>query len=325
MPHACTDPFTTTVGAHLEWLRTVHRAAETIRNRRTVLTRFSRWLAACGHADFGALTAERVAEYQGELVRATRRDGQPLSIGTRYEHLVALRGFLIWASERGSVSRLCLTGISLPRRPVTIPRGILSLGALEAVLAQPDVRWPLGIRDRAILELLYATGLRRLELIRLTLSDLWIERSAVLVRGGKGGRDRVVPVAARALTWVARYLERGRPALLGRNDPGILFLTRKGVGLRANRLSERVRYYLRGAGVEGTGSCHRFRHTMATHLLDGGADIRHIQLLLGHSQLSTTAIYAHVSLGGLTEVYRRSHPSARVGADDPLAAGAGES
>ncbi len=306
------------VAAHLVWLRTTHRADETVRNRRSVLERLARWALTRGLHVTADLNQALIAEYQGELNGACRRDGMPLAIGTRYEHLVALRAFLRWGASRGALPPSCLDGLTLPRRPVVVPRNILGLRELEAVLALPDVRWPLGIRDRAMLELLYATGLRRLELIRLRQSDLWLERSAVLVRAGKGGRDRVVPAAERALTWVERYRELGRPALVAPGDSGVLFLTTRGAQLRPNRLSERIRHYFRRAGVEGAGSCHRLRHSMATHLLDGGADIRHIQVLLGHSQLSTTAVYARVSLSGLTEVYRRAHPLARVLADEPL-------
>ena len=221
----------------------------------------------------------------------------------------------------GLVHPSCAARVSLPRRPFQLPRGVLSLGAVERALALPDIRWPQGLRDRAILELFYATGLRRLELIRLQVTDLWPDRAAVLVRGGKGGRDRVVPVADRALIWVERYRVQARPAFLGPADPGFLFLTRRGGPMLGNRLSERIRKYLIAAGAPESGSCHRFRHTMATHLLDGGADIRHIQAMLGHTQLSTTALYAQVSLTGLREVYRRAHPAARVGPDEPLAPG----
>ena len=311
--------------AHLDWLSTAHRAPETIRNRRSILKRFAHWIVVAGWGSWTDLTKDLVAAYQADLVRAVRLNGQPLTLGTRYEHLVALRGFLRWLAERGLSQPACETAITLPRRPFQLPRGVLPLAMVEGTLALPDTRWPHGLRDRAILELFYATGLRRLELIRLQLSDIWMDRGAVLVRGGKGGRDRVVPVAERSLIWVERYRVQARPAFLGVADPGFLFLSRHGNPMRGNRLSERVRRYLVAAGAPEPGSCHRFRHTMATHLLDGGADIRHIQALLGHSQLSTTALYAQVSLTGLREVYRRAHPAARVGPDEPLAPGPLES
>jgi len=187
------------------------------------------------------------------------------------------------------------------------------------VLACPDVRRRLGLRDRAILETFYSTGIRRLELIRLRLSDLESERGVVLIREGKGRRDRVVPIGARALKWIGKYLEVARPRWATPTDSGCLFLTQRGNRIRENRLSEMIRGYIRAAGLGKEGSCHVFRHTMATLLLENGADIRVVQEILGHASLATTALYTHVAISRIKQVHSATHPAERgAGVEVPL-------
>lgn len=172
----------------------------------------------------------------------------------------------------------------------------------------PDVADALGIRDRAMLELLYATAIRRSELARLESQDLNREAATLRVRLGKGRKDRVVPVGARALHWCERYLEEVRPRLeIGRGVP-TLFLTGYGEGFHPNALGYLIAKHLRAAGV-GKGGAHLLRHTCAQHLLEGGADIRYIQKLLGHASLETTAIYTEMSVEALRRVYSACHPA----------------
>ena len=188
-------------------------------------------------------------------------------------------------------------GLVLPRRLQRLPRVVLTAEEAEHVLAGPDVGRRLGLRDRATLETFYATGMRRAELIQLRLSDLEKERGVNLIREGKGRRDRVVPIGSRALRWIARYQAESRPALARHAGSEFLFLTQRGNRIRENRLSEMIRGYIRAAGLGKEGSCHVFRHTMATLLLENGADIRVVQEILGHASLATTALYTHVAIG----------------------------
>ena len=167
-----------------------------------------------------------------------------------------------------------------------------------------------GLRDRAILELFYATGIRRTELARLCTHDVNLPGNAVVIRHGKANRDRIVPVGPRAATWLARYLIESRPLLAQPGDI-TLFLTDRGEPYIKNRLGDLVKSYLIKAGFSGKGACHLFRHCCATHMLENGADIRYIQELLGHADLTTTQIYTRVSIGKLQEVHSRTHPSAR--------------
>jgi len=159
--------------------------------------------------------------------------------------------------------------------------------------------------------ILYSTGLRRAELARLELTDIDRQRGTILVRCGKGRKDRVVPIGQRALRWLDKYLVETRPVLAV--DPAVahLFITHYGRPIHVNHLSLLVRGYLVRAGVTKRGSCHLFRHTAATLMLENGADIRFIQALLGHTCLSTTEIYTHVSIGQLQKVHAKTHPAGR--------------
>jgi len=169
----------------------------------------------------------------------------------------------------------------------------------------------LGIRDRAIIETLYSTGIRRAELIHLKLYDIDTRNGTLMVREGKGKKDRMVPLGQRACLWIDKYTDEVRPGLVVEPDDGWLFLHEYGEAFHRNRLTDLVRKYIEQAGIGKPGACHIFRHTMATLMLDNGADIRHIQMMLGHSQLSTTEIYTQVSIKKLKEVHTLTHPADR--------------
>jgi integrase/recombinase XerD len=204
-----------------------------------------------------------------------------------------------------------------------LPQEALTPGELDRLLSIPNVADPLGVRDRAMLELFYSCGLRRAELCQLQLADLNAERRTLRVFG-KGKKDRVVPVGGRALQWVERYLREVRPRLCLDTRTQALFLTGYGGAFNPDVLSRMVSAWLRQAGLKRKGCCHVLRHTCATHMLENGADIRFIQQLLGHEKLDTTAIYTEVSIKQLQEVHARCHPSARTepGQTLPIAASA---
>ena len=188
----------------------------------------------------------------------------------------------------------------------------VGLRNVERVLAEPNIAEALGVRDRAILETLYSTGIRRKEVAQLTVFDLDTERGTLMVRQGKGKKDRMVPIGERAVSWIQRYQQEVRPGLVAPPDPGTLFLTPEGDGVSCAWLTERVTGYVKAAGTGKTGSCHLFRHTCATLMLEGGADVRYIQEMLGHAELSTTQIYTRVSIRRLKAVHALTHPSAKL-------------
>jgi integrase/recombinase XerD len=172
----------------------------------------------------------------------------------------------------------------------------------------------LGLRDRAIMETLYTTGMRRLELVNLKLWDLDLERATVTIRQGKGKKDRIIPLGDRTALWVRKYLDESRPALVSEPDEHVLFLSNAGEPFSLDYLTEMVRGYVDAAlSVDGKpgkrGACHLFRHTMATLMLEGGADIRFIQAMLGHADLKTMQIYTRVAVRQLQEIHRATPPA----------------
>ena len=199
--------------------------------------------------------------------------------------------------------------LQLPRQPKHLPRHILSVAEVEAILAEADPSTPQTLRDRAMLETLYSTGLRRMELPGLALYDVDLARRIVMVREGKGRRDRIIPIGQRACAWIEKYLVESRPQLLVA-DVEALFVNDYGEPVTPEFLATKVKRYMRFAGVERkTGSCHLFRHAMATHMLDNGADTRFIQAMLGHADLATTQIYTHVSIEKLKQIHDATHPA----------------
>jgi integrase/recombinase XerD len=200
-----------------------------------------------------------------------------------------------------------------------LPRAVFSEKEVEQVLAIPDLDTRMGLRDRAMMEVLYSTGIRRAELAALATGDVDDERGTVTVRQGKNRKDRVVPIGTRARAWVQRYLDEVRPSLVLPPGNPALFLTERGKPIKPARLTQLMRRYIDQADLGKTGACHVFRHTMATLMLEGGADVRLIQEILGHAELSTTEIYTRVNIKHLKAVHARTHPGANLDGQKPMA------
>jgi integrase/recombinase XerD len=272
--------------------------------------------------DEGALTevtAETLHRFQLYLYDRPGRRAKVLSLMSQMHSLVAVRVFFRWLAKRGHVLADPAAGVALPRQKKPLPRGVMTRREVERLLAQPNVETPLGLRDRAMLELLYSSGLRSSELRGLTLYDVNTGEGEVLVREGKGGKDRVAPVGDVAAKYVELYVKEARPKILGgKEDPGWLFLGRTGRKLDAVSLNRHIiqRYALR-AGLKTHVTTHGFRHTCATHLLKGRASLRHIQALLGHKSLESTQIYTRVEAGDLKRELRRCHPREKPHGGDP--------
>lgn len=237
---------------------------------------------------------------------------KPLSFSSQVARLVPVRGFFKWMTRQNVLLWNPASEIELPRQEKRLPKHVLTADEAERVMQEPDVSDPIGLRDRAILETLYSTGIRRMEVMHLTVFDLDAERGTVMVRQGKGKKDRMVPIGERAVMWIEKYLDEGRPKLVMPPDAGVLFLTQEGEEISSHRLTQLVREYVNGAEIGKTGACHLFRHTCATLMLEGGADIRYIQEMLGHVELSTTQIYTQVSIRRLKAVHALTHPTAKL-------------
>ena len=301
------------IAAHLQALVAARYAAVTIATRRARLRLFSKWGEARGLIALDDVTPCDLDAYRAWLSDRRRlTDGRPLSWSTHANRLTGVRMLLAWATRAKWLAVNPAAELSMPRAPKRLPRAVLSVSETERVLREPDIETKLGLRDRAILEVLYSTGIRRMELVGLDLPDLDCERQVLFVREGKGRKDRVVPIGVRAIRWIERYLDYVRPQLVARCNSGesdALFLSARGTRIRPTRLTERLHRYIQAAGVRKPGSVHIFRHTMATLMHDAGADIRDLQEILGHAQLSTTAIYTRISIDRLKAVHARTHPA----------------
>jgi integrase/recombinase XerD len=273
-------------------------AGNTLAAYRRDLVGLAEWLAQRGHGL--ATVAEPVlAAYFAAQHAATRAS-------TANRRLAVLRRFYRWCVREGRVRQdptLRLRGAKLPPR---FPKS-LSEPQVEALLAAPDADTPLGLRDRAMLELLYATGLRVSELVALTLNQLSLAEGLVRVIG-KGSKERIVPLGAEARQWVERYLKHGRPALLSGRVADALFVTQRAAGMSRQMFWQLIRRYATRAAIDAPLSPHGLRHAFATHLLNHGADLRVVQLLLGHADISTTQIYTHVARARLKTLHAEHHP-----------------
>jgi integrase/recombinase XerC len=287
-PHKTAEAF---LDAYLRELGAVAgRSAYTIRNYRNDIGAFLRW---CRERELEPLAISRQVfrEYLGELKEA----GMAAASLTRRTSTV--HGFYRYLQREGATDRDLLHGLAMPKRPRQLPK-VLDPAALDRLLTAPDADTPQGLRDRAMMELLYGGGLRISELVALDLGQVNLAEGTAIVHG-KGARERLVLFGEPAMLALERYLAEGRPALAAGAKRGqgcaALFLNRFGSRLTARSVQALVRRYAVAAGIPAEVHPHLLRHSFATHLLDGGADLRIVQELLGHSSAATTQIYTHVS------------------------------
>jgi len=271
---------------------------------------FLDWLAARGLALVDVRT-EDVQAYQMDLFAARKKDGAPYSIADQMQRLAAIKTLFRFLCRRGYLLADPSAPVEYPRREQRLPRGILSRKEARLLVEAPDTRAPLGLRDRAILETLYGTGIRAAELSNLTTSDVDTEDKLLRVVLGKGAKDRNLPLTNAAAEAIEAYLTHGRPRMRGARSSRRLFLALRGGKLHNDGLNQMIGEWARRAGIERHVTCHTLRHTIATHLLKGGADIRHIQVLLGHRSLQSTETYTRVEVSDLGKVLRRAHPRGR--------------
>ena len=297
---------------YLEALQVQNYSPRTIENRLSYLNAFVIWCEDRELKRPEEITKPILERYQKHLLHTKKRDGKPLSFRAQHARLVPLRAFFKWLCRQNILLSNPASDLVLPRLEKRLPKHVLSMKEVETVLNVPDVTTAQGVRDRAILEVLYSTGIRRSELAHLQLYDLDTERGTLMVRLGKGKKDRMVPIGERAIAWVERYCEDVRPLLVGLFDDNTLFLTHLGEAFTPNRLTQLVRETIQKADIGKSGSCHLFRHACATLMLENGADVRFIQAMLGHAKLETTEIYTHVSIRKLKAVHEMTHP-AKVG------------
>jgi integrase/recombinase XerD len=273
-------------------------ASNTLAAYRRDLSGLASWLGRRGKA-LVAVDEPDLALYFAEQHRSTRAT-------TANRRLAVLRRFFRWAVRDGLLAQDPTLLLKGAKRPPRFPKA-LSETQVEDLLAAPDSETPLGLRDRAMLELLYATGLRVSELVGLTLVELSLQEGLVRVLG-KGSKERIVPLGEEARRWLDRYLARGRPAILAGRVADALFVTQRAAAMSRQMFWVLIKRYAVRAGITTPLSPHGLRHAFATHLLNHGADLRVVQLLLGHADISTTQIYTHVARARLKSLHAAHHP-----------------
>jgi integrase/recombinase XerD len=229
-----------------------------------------------------------------------------LSTKTVVRNLVAIRTFFRFLVQEGILETNPIEEIESPKIAKTLPE-ILTLKEVEQLLEQPNLQSPLGIRDRAMLEVLYATGMRVSELTQLPINQVNLEGGYVLIFG-KGSRERIVPLGSESMKWLTLYLKTVRGRLAKGKESHFLFISRWGRGMSRQRFWKNLKEYGRRAGIRKRITPHLFRHSFASHLLERGADLRSVQMMLGHVDISTTQIYTHVTGERLKKIHRRYHP-----------------
>ena len=295
---------------HLEWMRVRNYSGQTVHLREKLLrVFFQRGTERDIHRPT-QVTKPILERYQRALYyHRNEKSGKPLSFRSQHGQLTTLKAYFKWLAQKNHILYNPASEIDLPKIEKRLPRNVLNAQEVERILNLPDTTHPLGVRDRAMLETFYSTGLRRMEVANLCLFDVDMEQGLVMVREGKGKKDRVVPIGERALAWVEKYIREVRPSFALESSEKHLFLARLGEPLSLSALTMLVKGYINAADIGKKGSCHLFRHTMATLMLENGADIRFIQEMLGHAELTSTQIYTHVSIRKLKEIHDATHPA----------------
>jgi len=297
----------------LESLRVRGQSPATLQSRSESLSTFFLWLTREGIEDVREVTREHIRAYQLSLVN--RPPGSTLTTYTVHVKLSGLRRFFEHLETTDAVLFNPCVGIVLPKLEDRLPSGVLSQAEARRVLDAPDTQTKKGIRDKALLELFYSTGIRGEEMAALTVHDVDCKNGFVRVTKGKFAKDRVVPMGQKAADYVAEYLRKVRlPWSQHQKDERALWLCSiwPHGPMKKQAIAVQVRDYKKLAGVNRPGRTHLWRHSCATHLVQGGANLAYVQRLLGHRSLETTAIYTRVSAAEVAATVRRKHPRAKA-------------
>jgi integrase/recombinase XerD len=305
---------------YIEHQQVRNYSSETLRLTEIGLRMFIAWAEDRSLERPSQITRPILEAFQRWLFHRKKPNGKPIAISSQRLSLQKLVGFFRYLVRQNVILSNPAADLEMPKMPKRLPKAVLSESEVHKVLAIPDTTDAVGLRDRAMIETLYSTGIRRHELRGMRIEDVDFARETVFVRLGKGKKDRVVPIGERALHWVERYLDESRPALVMLPDDGALWISERGTVVSLDWLTRRMQNYIRAIDTGKTGGCHAFRHSMATHMLEAGCDIRHIQEFLGHVDMSTTAIYTRVSVARLKAVHAQFHPTSKLTTNSESAA-----
>ncbi len=284
-----------------------------IEAHRWALKGFVEWAGSQGLTTPASFTRARIEAFQLYLHQyRTPRGGKPLVTNTQLARLGCVRRFFAWLCRSGVIPANPAADLDLPRKQARQLPKAFSAKEIQSLMAIPNTADPFGLRDRAILELFYATGIRRTEMVNLDHGDYDPASLTLTIRKGKGGKSRMLPVGERAAAWLDRFLAESRPLFHHLPQETALFLSGYGTRITPAYIGNWIKGLMKSCGIDKPGSCHLFRHSCATDMHRGGADIRYVQEMLGHARMETTQIYTHVHIDALREIHARTHPHGRL-------------
>jgi len=289
-------------------LEILNFSPQTWRTQATHLRTFLRFLAEIQIADAQAVTSAVLHNFQRWLFHEPTPKGTMRRTASQNRNISTVRSFFAFLHEEGIIAHNPAKNLEHAREPETLPRNVLTPQEARKIIERPDLGTHLGYRDRTILEVLYATGIRKAELMGLTLADVNLEEELLRVNGGKGSKDRVVPLTQVACSFLENYIKGIRPVLLAGRASDRLFISLRAQPICKNAVGAVVEKYAKLAGVKKHVTCHLWRHSCATHLVKNRANLRHVQEIMGHRSLATTERYLHLTITDLKAAHRKFHP-----------------
>jgi integrase/recombinase XerD len=308
--------------AYLEHLLLRNLSPLSVKQMNLAIRVFLSWLDGKGIKELGQVDRELFENYKAWLSGYLSRKGEPLANKTVIDRMCIVQRWFAWLKKKGVIGYDPIAAVRPPRDKKLLPRGVMRPDEIRKVMEQPDLRSVIGYRDRAMMEVLYSTGARAAELVNLKVPDVDLKKKMAKIRNGKGGKDRFVPLSTPCCRFLARYLAVIRPELAAGMRPSgnnwlkkaetgkdLLFLSIYGGPMGKTWLAAMMKNYIRKAGIKKVVSpVHSFRHSVATHLLEGGMDVRYVQVLLGHNNINSTQIYTHVERATLQALLKKFHP-----------------
>jgi len=303
------------VHRYFTWMMATRYSPETIKTYGGDIEWFLRYLEGQGIERIADVTAETVADYSLRLrqQRNTIHEDRLISLSSVMHRLFSLKQFFGWLMGQMIILVNPTEDMELPRLPARMPQTILTQKEAQRLMDAPELKSPIGYRDKALLEVVYSTGIRVSELFKLKVADFDVKNRTLFVHEGKGAKDRILPLPMIAAGYLKEYIGRVRPKFVKMltHDDGILFLTYTGHSLDLGNMHDIFKRTTKAAGIDKHVSSMVLRHSIASHLLENGMDIRYIQEFLGHEKLSTTQVYSKVTMAGLRKMYNKSHPKER--------------
>jgi integrase/recombinase XerD len=296
------------INRYRQQLEILNFSPQTWRTQASHLHQFQRFLAEIQITDAQAVTSAMLHDFQRWLFHEPTSKGTMRHVTSQNRNVSTIRSFFVFLHEEGIIAHNPAKSLEHAREPETLPRNVLTPQEARKIIERPDLGTHLGYRDRTILEVLYATGIRKAELMGLTLADVNLEEELLRVNGGKGSKDRVVPLTQIACSFLENYIKGIRPVMLAGRASDRLFISLRQQPISKNAVGGLVEKYARLAGVKKHVTCHLWRHSCATHLVKNRANLRHVQEIMGHRSLATTERYLHLTITDLKAAHRKFHP-----------------